>query len=151
MATGGSEEWCDNLDIESLITDIENLDTSAKLESKDCSLDWETTKADQLYEDITEDSFHGFPTSTPRKSAHSYSIKRKTRKVFKGTRSAPVSPTSPSPVKVKERIQSFEKLIGPKIGAIKKTRAATEKGIASPPKPPGDFLRRRKSKQEQPS
>ena len=81
MATGGSEEWCDNLDIESLITDIENLDTSAKLESKDCSLDWETTKADQLYEDITEDSFHGFPTSTPRKSAVRFNSQRKNTKL----------------------------------------------------------------------
>merc|ERR1711909_219778 len=102
-ATDGSEEWCDNLDIESLITDIENLDTSAKLESKDCSLDWETTKADQLYEDITEDSFHGFPTSTPRKSAQSDST-------------------------VKEKIKSFEKL-SKKTGTIRKTRATTGKGI----------------------
>ena len=122
MATDGSEEWVDELDIDSLITDIENLDTSTKLESKDCSLNWEDTKADQLYEDITEDSFHGFPTSTPRKSAQSDST-------------------------VKEKIKSFEKL-SKKTGTIRKTRAATGKGIASPPKPPGDFLRRRKSNKE---
>jgi len=135
MATDGSEEWVDELDIESLISDIKNLDTSAKVESKDCSLNWEISKADQLYEDITEGSFHGFLTSSPKK-------RRKTR-------SAPVSPRSQSPVKVKEIIQSFEILINPKSGAIRKTRAATEKGIASPPKPPGEFLRKRKSKKEQ--
>jgi len=47
----------------------------------------------------------------------------------------------------KKKIKSFEKL-SKKTGTIRKTRAATGKGIASPPKPPGDFLRRRKSNKE---
>jgi len=155
MATGESEEWYKNLDVEGLITEIENVETSGEAESKDCSLSWEVTKADKEYEDIAKNPFLGFDqqTSTPIKSAHSYSVRRKARKGLKGTRSAPVSPASPSP-KVQETIKSWEKLSNPDTGAISKiktsqnpkvkTRAAIEKGLASPLKPPGDFLRRRK-------
>ena len=172
MASGGGDEPENNLDLSEVIAEIRDLDTSTESdykdsvayepESKDSSLAWELTKADLEYEQIATEAeanpFIGFgpQTSTPTKRANSYTYRTKPKKSPKGTRSAPVSPASPSNTKVKGKIKSWEKLIHHKTGAIPKikttpivrasTRAAAEKGLVSPLEPAGDFLRGRKLK-----
>merc|ERR1711874_810933 len=87
------------------------------------NLDWEDSQAELAYDYITKETsehdFLGFGklTSTPIKSTYSTTApttptRSKFKKNPKGTRSAPVSPVLfRTPAKVKQRKESWEKLI----------------------------------------
>ena len=134
MATGGGDKSNDTLDLSEINAELENLDTSSESEPTD-SLVWENCKADVEYEHIAKETskndFPGFEavTSTPIKSAHSSTApttptRSKSKKSPKGTRSAPVSPVLfRTPVKVQQRIQSWEKLIDTKTQVHSETGA----------------------------
>ena len=170
MASGGHDESHDNLDLTEINAEIEKLDLSSESEQTD-SLIWEECKADLEYDDIAEESnlnnFEGFEpiTSTPIKSAHSSTAptRSKVKESPKGTRSAPVSPLLVrNPLKVQQRIQSWEKLINtetkkhsvtgtrPKLKSSPKgrtcTRGAAKRGLTSPLTAAGDFQKRRRLK-----
>ena len=170
MASGGHDESHDNLDLTEINAEIEKLDLSSESEQTD-SLIWEECKADLEYDDIAEESnlndFEGFEpiTSTPIKSAHSSTAptRSKVKESPKGTRSAPVSPVLVrNPLKIQQRIQSWEKLIStetkkhsvtgtrPKLKSSPKgrtcTRGAAKRGLTSPLTAAGDFQKRRRLK-----
>ena len=162
MATGEDDKLNNNLDLSEVNAELEDLNRSCESILSD-NLVWEDSQAELAYENIAKETrkydFTGFKqvTSTPIKSAHSYTVPTKSKKSPKSTRSAPVSPSSlNSPVKVQQRITSWEKLIHSETGTIAKTkispirrtntRIATKKGLASPLAAAGDFQRKRKFK-----
>ena len=162
MATGEDDKLNNNLDLSEINAELEDLNRSCESILSD-NLVWEDSQAELAYENIAKETrkydFTGFKqvTSTPIKSAHSYTVPTKSKKRPKNTRSAPVSPSSlNSPVKVQQRITSWEKLIHSETGTIAKTkigpiwrtstRRAAKKGLASPLAAAGDFQRKRKFK-----
>merc|ERR1711874_127302 len=146
-------------DLSEINAELEKLNRSCESILTD-NLDWEDSQAELAYEYIaketSEHDFLGFGqlTSTPIKSAYSTTAlttptRSKLKKNPKGTRSAQVSPVLfRTPAKVKQRIESWEKLIDIKsqvhseTGARSKiktspkkrtrTRGAAKKGLTSP-------------------